>query len=468
MAANKIPEDVRLYVLHLVSLGVPRMTVGRRYGFADSSIIGWQRVAAKPRYTQCSVCGEWIVHRTYGGGNRRKYCEGECQRVMRVGTSQSYRESELQPVQSRSKRYQFSASFCEVCNEQNVERPNGGFYACQNGECKRAIRNARSALRRDQTVRVVALCVWCFRAPRLKSRKVCSDDCYRQRTNHRLAHGTDLWCLLPLCSECGLVKGINNMAGECRDCLATSSRRRESRRLPTAASCELCGESFFAFGRGWSKPKFCEECRSAKRLERQRLGEEAVERRRLERERQRLEREALPRPLCKLCLSIVPISRQFYCSKKCQRMLENHYRHYGVDLWRVLPLCRRCGLVKGVNQNPGYCRECKVIANREAKRRQKMNDTDPGRKEFYRSGDKITRQGVLDRTGYRCHLCKRRVRLSGNQNHALYFEVDHIIPRSKGGTHTWDNVATCCRSCNGKKGNRAANDQLRLLTVGGV
>lgn len=410
MAVNKIPEDLRLYVLHLVSLGVPRMTVARRYGLADSSIAGWQRVAAKPRYTQCLVCGEWIVHRTYGGGNRRKYCENECQRVMRAKISQDHRDGKIDP-----------------------------------------------------------LCQWCLVRPKASNRQVCSDDCYRQRTNHRLAHGSDLWCVLPLCSECGLVKGINNMAGECRGCLATSSRRREARRLPSAASCELCGGSFFAFGRGWSKPKFCEECReeyrSAKRLERQRLSQERADQR-------RLEKEALPRPLCKWCLvTPIPHGRR-YCSAKCCRQMDSHRGTHGEDLWCKLPLCLRCKLVRYIGKQPGYCRECKPIAQKEGKKRsrmqQKMSGKDQNRKEFYRSGDKISRQGVLDRTGYRCHLCKRRVRLTGNPNHALYFQVDHIIPRSKGGTHTWDNVATCCRSCNGKKGDGAANDQLRLLTVGGV
>lgn len=326
MAANKIPEDVRLYVLHLVSLGVPRMTVGRRYGFADSSIVGWQRVAAKPRYTQCSVCGEWIVHRAYGSGNRRKYCEGECQRVMRVGTSLSWRG--VQQVQSRPKQYKFSASLCEVCNEQNVERPNGGFYACQNGQCKRIIRNARNLLRWHQRAKIVSLCVWCFRAPRLKSRKVCSDDCYRQRTNHRLAHGPDLWCVLPLCCECGLVKGINHAAGQCRDCLATYNRR----------------------------------------------------------------------------------------------------------------------------------------AHLEAKLRGKGKK----REAAYRDGDPITIGDVIARVGRRCHLCKKLARLDVNWLHPLAAQVDHLIPISKGGKNVWDNVAIAHRACNMKKGNKAAGDQLRLLTVGGV
>lgn len=32
--------------------------------------------------------------------------------------------------------------------------------------------------------------------------------------------------------------------------------------------------------------------------------------------------------------------------------------------------------------------------------------------------------------------------------------VDHVIPRSRGGTHTWDNVVAACRRCNTKKKDR--------------
>jgi 5-methylcytosine-specific restriction endonuclease McrA len=32
--------------------------------------------------------------------------------------------------------------------------------------------------------------------------------------------------------------------------------------------------------------------------------------------------------------------------------------------------------------------------------------------------------------------------------------IDHIFPRSKGGTHTWDNIVLACRACNYKKGSK--------------
>ena len=36
--------------------------------------------------------------------------------------------------------------------------------------------------------------------------------------------------------------------------------------------------------------------------------------------------------------------------------------------------------------------------------------------------------------------------------------VDHVIPRSRGGPHTWDNVVAACRRCNSRKENRLARD----------
>ena len=58
---------------------------------------------------------------------------------------------------------------------------------------------------------------------------------------------------------------------------------------------------------------------------------------------------------------------------------------------------------------------------------------------------KITRKAVLARDAYTCQYC-------GRQANGL--TVDHVIPRSRGGSSEWDNIVTSCAPCNRKKGNR--------------
>ena len=36
--------------------------------------------------------------------------------------------------------------------------------------------------------------------------------------------------------------------------------------------------------------------------------------------------------------------------------------------------------------------------------------------------------------------------------------IDHVVPRSQGGTSTWKNTVACCLRCNGKKGNRTPQE----------
>lgn len=43
--------------------------------------------------------------------------------------------------------------------------------------------------------------------------------------------------------------------------------------------------------------------------------------------------------------------------------------------------------------------------------------------------------------------------------------VDHIIPKSKGGTTTDDNLTICCKSCNGLKSSKSKEHYLNLLKV---
>ncbi len=64
----------------------------------------------------------------------------------------------------------------------------------------------------------------------------------------------------------------------------------------------------------------------------------------------------------------------------------------------------------------------------------------------------LSRRGVFARDGHRCQYCNRAAE-----------NIDHVVPRSKGGTHTWDNVVASCRSCNSRKeAHSLADAGLRL------
>ena len=57
---------------------------------------------------------------------------------------------------------------------------------------------------------------------------------------------------------------------------------------------------------------------------------------------------------------------------------------------------------------------------------------------------KITRRAVFARDGWECQYCGARTSLT----------VDHVIPRSKGGGSSWENIVASCAPCNRRKGDR--------------
>ena len=44
--------------------------------------------------------------------------------------------------------------------------------------------------------------------------------------------------------------------------------------------------------------------------------------------------------------------------------------------------------------------------------------------------------------------------------------IDHVVPMSKGGDHTYDNVRTMCVLCNSRKSNKDAKDIVPVLRSG--
>jgi 5-methylcytosine-specific restriction endonuclease McrA len=63
----------------------------------------------------------------------------------------------------------------------------------------------------------------------------------------------------------------------------------------------------------------------------------------------------------------------------------------------------------------------------------------------------VTRRGILSRDHYTCQYC-------GVMPPRKALTIDHVLPRSRGGKTTWENVVTACQKCNGRKGCRTPGE----------
>ena len=69
---------------------------------------------------------------------------------------------------------------------------------------------------------------------------------------------------------------------------------------------------------------------------------------------------------------------------------------------------------------------------------------------------RLTRGEVFTRDGYRCQYCGRETR---------ELTLDHVMPRSQGGVHSWENVVSACKPCNRRKGGRTPEQAgMKLLS----
>ena len=75
--------------------------------------------------------------------------------------------------------------------------------------------------------------------------------------------------------------------------------------------------------------------------------------------------------------------------------------------------------------------------------------------------ERIIRSKIFGRDNYRCYLCNIKVikyKWYQGINKNDMATLDHIIPLSKGGKHSYDNIKTCCFMCNSKKSDKDLAD----------
>ena len=66
---------------------------------------------------------------------------------------------------------------------------------------------------------------------------------------------------------------------------------------------------------------------------------------------------------------------------------------------------------------------------------------------------KLKRERIYKRDGWKCVYCESKRNLT----------IDHVIPKSRGGGNSWQNLVTCCGSCNSKKGDKTPQEANMLI-----
>jgi 5-methylcytosine-specific restriction endonuclease McrA len=68
---------------------------------------------------------------------------------------------------------------------------------------------------------------------------------------------------------------------------------------------------------------------------------------------------------------------------------------------------------------------------------------------------RLSRREVFARDSHMCQYCGRQ---------SVELTLDHVMPRHRGGAHTWDNLVAACKGCNHRKGGKTLDEaRMRLL-----
>ena len=252
---------------------------------------------------------------------------------------------------------------------------------------------------------------------------------------------------------------------KCKNCQAVLPSRVEGQR---GRPREYCNKSCFAIAKGYLKsalkPEFCLWCGVAldqvnksgnpkRYCSRQHASAYAYSQR---------PKAALITKNCKYCHETFVTNRKEvkFCKNACRYALQLAEQvkatqaQHAANPRRFDFDCDRCGQVVMTDicirktYSGRYCRNCSLVKRREryriktAKRQKIMNPI------------RISADVIIERDGNMCHLCNAEIDLTLARNSRFGATIDHVIPVSKGGADTLENMRLAHWICNIKKGNR--------------
>jgi hypothetical protein len=241
------------------------------------------------------------------------------------------------------------------------------------------------------------------------------------------------------CAFCGCeFKPTMNRQRFCRECSRSGKGKRKSPRLGT------CGHVLDDFSL-WGRHRECSDCRvlpPPKVLHGPPAPPAPVD-------------HGPPAPKrCGFCrVWLVGSRKSDTCGKRCAANYRNN-----VDRWSDMEFggCEECGVLF-VRRAGRVGRCCSARCRKRAGKRDRKH-----RLRAAGPANLITVRKLAERDGWVCHICGKRVGKSYNPQHDRAPSIDHLVPVSAGGTHTWDNVALAHRQCNWERSNEGVA-QLRLV-----
>lgn len=137
-----------------------------------------------------------------------------------------------------------------------------------------------------------------------------------------------------------------------------------------------------------------------------------------------------------------------YCSKTCcNRKVHGKGKYKKIEFHT----CVVCGeKFKSNHSNAKTCsKECRNYRDRITRTSRYKSLREKGLFE-----ENVTLNNVFKKYDGKCQKCGKLLSFECSCLSDDYPSIDHIVPISKGGVHTWENVQLLCRKCNYEKGSK--------------
>lgn len=167
-------------------------------------------------------------------------------------------------------------------------------------------------------------------------------------------------------------------------------------------------------------------------------------------------------PTCPTCWATFTARRpRVYCTPAC-------YPVKALPPGHSAKPCAGCGAPKE-NYRARWCdtcRETRLGDHRKAWRAKRPKGQENNRRRARHFGvdyEPIKNRDVFERDGWLCGICGERIDKRLKYPNPRSASLDHVVPMSRGGSHTYSNVQASHWICNTNKGARSAGDQLALF-----